>query len=249
MPRSPRPPPPSRAGRFAARADGGLRRGLARLRGCRDDAAMGARAACPPRSRHGVGERAVLGRGLPRRRRLPVLGAQARLPHALPAAVSFPLRQLDHRAGARFRLGLRQGLDCLGCCWALMLVMFAVGVMNVVWMAALGLIMAIEKMSATARFSRAVGVAFLVRSAPCSWSVVVVAIGSGRGELCKRSRGSMTPGLILPRGPFRKLSEVRPKGVSRGGVHSVEGVARVGAVDAQGRLRDVVQLRRCSVRA
>jgi predicted metal-binding membrane protein len=38
--------------------------------------------------------------------------------------------------------------------------MFAVGVMNVVWMAALGLIMATEKLAATTRFSRAVGVGF-----------------------------------------------------------------------------------------
>ena len=34
-----------------------------------------------------------------------------------------------------FRLGVKQGLYCLGCCWAMMLVMFAVGVMNVIWMA------------------------------------------------------------------------------------------------------------------
>lgn len=58
-----------------------------------------------------------------------------------------------------FRLGLRQGIYCLGCCWALMLVMFAVGAMNVLWMAALGALMAIEKMSATARFSHALGIA------------------------------------------------------------------------------------------
>lgn len=61
-----------------------------------------------------------------------------------------------------FRLGLRQGLDCLGCCWAMMLVMFAVGVMNVVWMAALGLVMAVEKVTTTGRFSRAVGAVLLV---------------------------------------------------------------------------------------
>ena len=48
-----------------------------------------------------------------------------------------------------FRLGLRQGLYCLGCCWAMMLVMFAVGAMNVVWMAALGIVMTVEKMTAT----------------------------------------------------------------------------------------------------
>lgn len=61
-----------------------------------------------------------------------------------------------------FRLGLRQGLYCLGCCWAMMLLMFAVGVMNVVWMALLGAVMAIEKISTTTRFSRALGVVFVV---------------------------------------------------------------------------------------
>jgi predicted metal-binding membrane protein len=59
-----------------------------------------------------------------------------------------------------FRLGFRQGIYCLGCCWAMMLLMLAVGVMNVVWMAALGLIMAAEKLATTTRFSRAVGVVF-----------------------------------------------------------------------------------------
>jgi predicted metal-binding membrane protein len=60
-----------------------------------------------------------------------------------------------------FRLGARQGLDCLGCCWATMLVMFAVGVMNVVWMAGLGLVMAAEKLTATPRLSRVMGIVFL----------------------------------------------------------------------------------------
>ena len=34
---------------------------------------------------------------------------------------------------------------CLGCCWALMLVMFAVGVANLLWMAALTVLMIYEK--------------------------------------------------------------------------------------------------------
>jgi len=44
-----------------------------------------------------------------------------------------------------FRLGMRHGLWCLGCCWALMLVMFAVGVMNVFWMALLALVALAER--------------------------------------------------------------------------------------------------------
>jgi predicted metal-binding membrane protein len=42
-------------------------------------------------------------------------------------------------------LGVRHGLSCLGCCWALMLVMFATGVGNLWWMLALTAVMVAEK--------------------------------------------------------------------------------------------------------
>jgi predicted metal-binding membrane protein len=42
-------------------------------------------------------------------------------------------------------LGIHHGFFCVGCCWALMLLMFGVGVGNVGWMLALGAIMAVEK--------------------------------------------------------------------------------------------------------
>ena len=61
-----------------------------------------------------------------------------------------------------FRLGVKQGLYCLGCCWAMMLVMFAVGVMNVIWMAALGMVMTFEKIGTGKRFTYVVGVALIV---------------------------------------------------------------------------------------
>jgi predicted metal-binding membrane protein len=48
-------------------------------------------------------------------------------------------------AAAAFRLGRKHGLFCLGCCWALMLVMFAAGVANLWWMAALAALMFYEK--------------------------------------------------------------------------------------------------------
>jgi predicted metal-binding membrane protein len=63
------------------------------------------------------------------------------------------------------RLGVEQGLYCLGCCWAMMLVMFAVGAMNVVWMAALGVVMTIEKIGTGKRFTYLVGVALIVAGA------------------------------------------------------------------------------------
>ncbi len=43
------------------------------------------------------------------------------------------------------RLGIDHGLFCLGCCWTLMLLMFAVGVGSVGWMLVLGIVMAVEK--------------------------------------------------------------------------------------------------------
>jgi predicted metal-binding membrane protein len=61
-----------------------------------------------------------------------------------------------------FRLGLTQGLYCLGCCWAMMLVMFAVGTMNVVWMAGLGIVMTIEKLGTGRTFSHIVGGALIL---------------------------------------------------------------------------------------
>ena len=64
-----------------------------------------------------------------------------------------------------FRLGLRQGLHCLGCCWAIMLLMLVTGAMNVVWMVALGLVMTAEKMSAKPRLSHIVGGCFIVIAA------------------------------------------------------------------------------------
>jgi predicted metal-binding membrane protein len=44
-----------------------------------------------------------------------------------------------------FRLGLDHGLFCVGCCWALMLVMFVVGMGSLGWMIVLAAVMAAEK--------------------------------------------------------------------------------------------------------
>jgi predicted metal-binding membrane protein len=52
------------------------------------------------------------------------------------------------KAGA-FQMGMRHGTFCLGCCWALMCVLFAVGVMNLVWVAALTGFVLLEKIGPT----------------------------------------------------------------------------------------------------
>jgi predicted metal-binding membrane protein len=45
-----------------------------------------------------------------------------------------------------WRMGVRHGLFCLGCCWALMGLLFIAGVMNLVWVAALTTAVLIEKL-------------------------------------------------------------------------------------------------------
>ncbi len=45
-----------------------------------------------------------------------------------------------------FYLGLVNGLYCLGCCWALMLLLFVGGVMNLWWIAALTVFVLLEKL-------------------------------------------------------------------------------------------------------
>ena len=48
--------------------------------------------------------------------------------------------------GGAFRLGLRHGFYCLGCCWALMLVLFVSGIMNLIWIAILSALVLAEKL-------------------------------------------------------------------------------------------------------
>ena len=50
----------------------------------------------------------------------------------------------DGRAGA-LRMGAEHGAWCVGCCWALMASLFALGVMSIVWMACVAALIAVEK--------------------------------------------------------------------------------------------------------
>jgi predicted metal-binding membrane protein len=63
------------------------------------------------------------------------------------APLSFVMEHWRGRHDRRnaFVLGIHHGIFCIGCCWALMLLMFGVGVGNVGWMLGLGAVMAIEK--------------------------------------------------------------------------------------------------------
>jgi predicted metal-binding membrane protein len=50
----------------------------------------------------------------------------------------------EGRSGA-FRMGTKNGAWCVGCCWALMAALFALGIMSLVWMAVVAGLIAVEK--------------------------------------------------------------------------------------------------------
>lgn len=66
------------------------------------------------------------------------------------------------RVGA-FQMGLQHGLFCVGCCWAMMLLLFVGGVMNLYWIAGLAGLALIEKLGAKWRLvSYAIGCGFML---------------------------------------------------------------------------------------
>lgn len=67
----------------------------------------------------------------------------------------------DGRVGA-LEMGLRHGVYCFGCCWALFAVLVAAGVMSVAWMLLLTLVVFVEKLLPRGRrFEGALGIALV----------------------------------------------------------------------------------------
>ena len=88
--------------------------------------------------------------------------------------MSFLMAEWRDGAAGALRMGLRHGLFCVGCCWALMLVLFAAGVMNLAWIALLSVWVLIEKtMPAGAWLSR-IGGALAI-----GWGVWLLARAGG----------------------------------------------------------------------
>jgi len=59
-------------------------------------------------------------------------------------------------------MGMRHGLNCLGCCWALMALLFVGGAMNLLWIAALAVLVAMEKLAPKGELlARALGVVMI----------------------------------------------------------------------------------------
>jgi len=83
--------------------------------------------------------------------------------------LSFLLTQWREGNRGALVMGVRHGAFCLGCCWLLMLLLFVLGVMNVMWIAALTIYVLAEKiLGRNVWFARSVG------GALCTWGVFVM---------------------------------------------------------------------------
>lgn len=81
----------------------------------------------------------------------------------------FLMRRYRRGSGAALRLGRDHGVFCLGCCWALMLLMFAAGFANLAWMAALAALTAYEKVGRRGKAAAHVAGVILL-----AWGVLVL---------------------------------------------------------------------------
>jgi predicted metal-binding membrane protein len=78
------------------------------------------------------------------------------------APVSYLTEHAQPGAGGAFRLGLHHGLYCLGCCWVLMLLLFAGGVMNLWMIGGLTIVVLIEKIAPFGDAARYIVAALLI---------------------------------------------------------------------------------------
>lgn len=61
--------------------------------------------------------------------------------------IDFISTQWREGTGGALKMGLRHGAYCVGCCWALMVLLFVAGVMNLLWIVALACLVLIEKLA------------------------------------------------------------------------------------------------------
>jgi predicted metal-binding membrane protein len=88
----------------------------------------------------------------------------------------------DGRLGAT-RMGVEHGAWCVGCCWGLMLTLFALGVMSLTWMALVAALVTVEK---TVPWGRA-----------ATWATAIVLLVLGVVLIAAPGR---LPGLVVPGG-------------------------------------------------
>jgi predicted metal-binding membrane protein len=115
-----------------------------------------------------------------------------------------PLHFLLHgwrpgRTGA-VRMGAEHGAYCLGCCWGLMVALFALGVMSLFWMAVVGGVILAEKLAPESIFGG--------RQLSRSFAVALVALG-----VWVAAAAGSVPGLVQPNSPGAELARMKMMGM------------------------------------
>ena len=125
------------------------------------------------------------------------------LKHACLSKCRSPLAFLvggwrDGSFGA-FRLGVEHGAWCVGCCWALMAALFALGVMSIAWMALVAALIAAEKLLPRAP------------AASLAISALLAALAASVALVPDR-----VPGLVLPNSPKAQAAQMMMRGGMKG---------------------------------
>jgi predicted metal-binding membrane protein len=98
--------------------------------------------------------------------------------------LAFLLTGWRDRTSGALSMGARHGGWCLGCCWALMASLFALGVMSLAWMACFAAVVALEKLLpwrrvpyAVAAFLAVLGIALLALPDAVPWLTIPMGMG------------------------------------------------------------------------
>jgi predicted metal-binding membrane protein len=73
--------------------------------------------------------------------------------HQCRSPVEFIYKNWEKGNAGAVKMGVKHGLFCVGCCWALMLLLFVGGVMNLLWIALLSIFVLLEKILPFGRVS------------------------------------------------------------------------------------------------
>jgi predicted metal-binding membrane protein len=93
---------------------------------------------------------------------------------------AFLLQKWRDGRGGTLRIGIEHGAWCMGCCWALMAALFALGAMSVAWMALISVVIAAERLlpwralATTGVASLLVLIAIAVAAAPARVSMLTI---------------------------------------------------------------------------
>jgi predicted metal-binding membrane protein len=85
------------------------------------------------------------------------------------APLDFIMTRWREGSAGAFSMGIEHGAFCAGCCWALMALLFVLGVMNILWIAILTIVVALEKILPRARWFSALSGTALI-----SWGLWVM---------------------------------------------------------------------------